>query len=55
MRITLLGKIDLGKNSIDAKIGVHPLVTIDTILSSVPIAGYISRARTRVSSLISIM
>ena len=41
MRITLLGKIDLGKNSIDAKIGVHPLVTIDTILSSVPIAGYI--------------
>jgi hypothetical protein len=41
MRITLLGKIDLGKNLIDAKIGVHPLVTIDTILSTVPIAGYI--------------
>jgi uncharacterized protein involved in outer membrane biogenesis len=41
MRITLLGKIDLGKNSIDVRIGVHPLVTIDTILSSVPIAGYI--------------
>jgi len=41
MRITLLGKIDLGNNSIDARIGVHPLVTIDTILSSVPIAGYI--------------
>ena len=41
MRITLLGKIDLGKNFIDARIGVHPLVTIDTILRSVPIAGYI--------------
>ncbi len=41
MRITLLGKIDLGENFIDAKIGVHPLVTVDTILSSVPIAGYI--------------
>jgi uncharacterized protein YhdP len=41
MRITLLGKIDLGKNLIDARIGVHPLVTIDTILSSVPIVGYI--------------
>jgi uncharacterized protein YhdP len=41
MRITLLGKIDLGKNLIDARIGVHPLVTIDTILSNVPIAGYI--------------
>jgi uncharacterized protein YhdP len=41
MRITLLGKIDLGSNSIDARIGVHPLVTIDEILSRVPIAGYI--------------
>jgi hypothetical protein len=41
MRITLLGKIDLGKNLIDARIGVHPLVTIDTILSTVPVAGYI--------------
>ena len=41
MRVTLQGKVDLGKNSIDARIGVHPLVTIDTILSHVPIAGYI--------------
>ncbi len=41
MRITLFGKVDLGKNLIDARVGVHPLVTIDTILSSVPIAGYI--------------
>lgn len=41
MRITLIGKLDLGKNLVDAKIGVHPLVTIDTVLSNVPIAGYI--------------
>jgi uncharacterized protein YhdP len=41
MRITLIGKVDLGKNTIEARIGVHPLVTIDTILSNVPIAGYI--------------
>jgi hypothetical protein len=41
MRITLLGKVDLGKNQIDAKIGIHPLVTLDTVLSNVPIAGYI--------------
>jgi uncharacterized protein YhdP len=41
MRVTLQGKVDLGKSSIDARIGVHPLVTIDTILSHVPIAGYI--------------
>ncbi len=45
MRITLLGKVDLGKNLIDAKIGVHPLVTIDTILSNVPIVGYILTGR----------
>jgi len=41
MKITLRGKVDLGKNFIDARIGVHPLVTIDKILSNVPIAGYI--------------
>jgi hypothetical protein len=41
MKITIFGKIDLGKNVIDARIGVHPLVTIDTLLSNVPIAGYI--------------
>ena len=41
MRITLVGKVDLGKKQIDARIGVHPLVTLDTVLSKVPIAGYI--------------
>jgi len=41
MRITAIGKVDLGKNVIDAKVGVHPLVTLDTVLSHVPIAGYI--------------
>jgi uncharacterized protein YhdP len=41
MRITLLGEVDVGKNRIDATIGVHPLVTLDVLLSHVPIAGYI--------------
>jgi hypothetical protein len=41
MRITGIGKIDLGRNQVDAKIGVHPLVTVDTVLSKIPIAGYI--------------
>ncbi len=41
MKITILGNVDLGKNLIDAKIGVHPLVTVDTVLSNIPIAGYI--------------
>ena len=41
MKITLIGKLDVRKNLIDAKIGIHPLVTLDTVLSNVPIAGYI--------------
>jgi uncharacterized protein involved in outer membrane biogenesis len=41
MKITLVGKVDVGKNLIDAKVGIHPLVTLDTVLSRVPIAGYI--------------
>ena len=41
MKITLFGKFDVGKNLVDAKIGIHPLVTIDSVLSNVPIAGYI--------------
>jgi uncharacterized protein YhdP len=41
IKITIFGKVDLGKNLIDAKIGVHPLVTVDTVLSKIPIAGYI--------------
>ena len=41
MKITIFGSVDLGKNSINARIGIHPLVTLDTVLSNVPIAGYI--------------
>ncbi len=41
MRITLIGKVDLGKKQIDARIGVHPLVTLDTVLSKIPIVGYV--------------
>jgi len=41
MRITGIGKVDLGKNQVDAKVGVHPLETVDTVLSKIPVAGYI--------------
>ncbi len=41
MRITAFGKVDLVRNLIDARIGVHPLITVDAVLSSVPVAGYI--------------
>jgi uncharacterized protein YhdP len=41
MRITAFGKVDLVRNLIDARIGVHPLITVDAVLSNVPVAGYI--------------
>ena len=41
MKITIFGNVDLGKHLINARIGVHPLVTLDTVLSNVPVAGYI--------------
>lgn len=41
MRITMVGRLDLVKNLIDVKIGIHPLVTVDKILSKIPVAGYI--------------
>ncbi len=41
MRITAVGNVDLGKSRIDSKVGIHPLGTVDTILSNIPIAGYI--------------
>lgn len=41
MRITAVGKVDLGKKWIDTRVGIHPLGTVDTVLSNIPIAGYI--------------
>jgi uncharacterized protein involved in outer membrane biogenesis len=41
IKITIIGKVDLGRNWIDARVGVHPLGTVDVVLSSVPVAGYI--------------
>jgi uncharacterized protein YhdP len=47
MRITAIGKVDLARDQIDASVGVHPLVTVDTVLSNVPIAGYIITGKDR--------
>jgi uncharacterized protein YhdP len=41
MRITVFGRVDLGRNVIDATVGVHPLITVDMLLSNIPVAGYI--------------
>ncbi|MGQ9636556.1 MAG: YhdP family protein [Thermodesulfobacteriota bacterium] len=47
MRITVIGKVDLGKNLIEARIGIHPLITMDTLLSHIPLAGYILTGKDR--------
>lgn len=39
MRLSGAGKIDLVKKEIDYIVGVHPLQTIDKIISKIPIAG----------------
>jgi uncharacterized protein involved in outer membrane biogenesis len=41
MQISAIGKIDLVKKEIDNTIGVHPLQTIDKIVSKIPIAGWL--------------
>jgi uncharacterized protein YhdP len=41
MRITGIGRVDLGRNQVDAKVGVHPFGTFDAFLSKIPVAGYI--------------
>ncbi|RMF96535.1 MAG: DUF3971 domain-containing protein, partial [Candidatus Schekmanbacteria bacterium] len=41
MKISAVGDIDVGKNTINMKVGVMPLGTVDTIVSNIPIVGYI--------------
>ncbi|MGD0277690.1 MAG: AsmA-like C-terminal region-containing protein, partial [Smithella sp.] len=41
MQFSSKGKIDLVKNEIDDIIGIHPLHTIDKIVSKIPIAGWL--------------
>jgi hypothetical protein len=41
LRISSIGEIDFTKKTIDATLGLHPFVTIDKIVSMVPVAGWI--------------
>jgi len=41
MEISATGKVDLPKEELDATVGVHPLGTIDEIVSKIPIAGWL--------------
>jgi len=41
MRISAIGAIDIADNTIDATVALHPLVTIDKIISNIPFAGWV--------------
>ncbi|MFQ5585382.1 MAG: AsmA-like C-terminal domain-containing protein [Thermodesulfobacteriota bacterium] len=41
MRLSALGSIDLVNSTIDSTLGMHPFVTIDKIITNIPIAGWI--------------
>ena len=41
MKISAIGSIDIPKGTIDMKLGVQPLSTVDTIVSNIPVIGYI--------------
>ena len=41
MKISAVGNIDIPKGTIDMKLGVQPLSTLDTIVSNIPVVGYI--------------
>jgi uncharacterized protein YhdP len=41
INISSVGKLDLVKNQLDLVIGVHPLQTVDKVVSRIPIVGWI--------------
>ncbi|HDR46815.1 MAG TPA: AsmA family protein, partial [Geoalkalibacter subterraneus] len=41
INMSMVGKIDLANNEIDAVLGVKPLQTVDSVISKIPIAGWI--------------
>lgn len=41
MRMSAVGGINMEQRTVDAKLGVHPFVTVDSIISKIPLAGWI--------------
>lgn len=41
MRMSAIGVIDISSMTIDAKLGIHPFVTVDKIITNIPLAGWI--------------
>ncbi|OGL44028.1 MAG: hypothetical protein A2W05_06100 [Candidatus Schekmanbacteria bacterium RBG_16_38_10] len=47
MKISAVGNIDIPKGTIDMKLGVQPLSTVDKIVSNIPVVGYILGGKNR--------
>jgi uncharacterized protein involved in outer membrane biogenesis len=47
MRLSSVASIDLTKQTIDATLAMHPLVTIDKVISSIPFAGWVITGKER--------
>ncbi len=41
LRMSAIGSIDIAEKTIDSKLGLHPFVTIDKIISKIPLVGWI--------------
>ena len=41
LRMSAIGKIDIAEKTMDSKLGLHPFVTIDKIISKIPLVGWI--------------
>ncbi|MFZ3073132.1 MAG: AsmA-like C-terminal domain-containing protein [Thermodesulfobacteriota bacterium] len=45
LRMSAVGEIDIPKETMDSTLGLHPFVTIDKIISNIPLAGWIIGGR----------
>ena len=45
LRMSAVGEIDLPNSTMDSTLGLHPFVTVDKIISNIPLAGWIIAGR----------
>ena len=45
LRMSAVGEIDLPRSTMDSTLGLHPFVTVDKIISNIPLAGWIIAGR----------
>ena len=47
IRMSAVGTVDMAAGTTDTTFGIHPFVTVDKIISSIPLAGYILTGKTK--------